>query len=405
VLGDRLQKALNGKTEAFAAEGELLASISKVSRKRSLPGADKLRVVDLFCGVGGFSIGFENAGFDVILKADNNPHVAESVRANFPHSDFVHGDLSEAFTKRLIKKKVGSQKIDVLVGGPPCQGFSIYGKRRFMREGHGSDARNDLVFTFVNYAEMLDPDWVIMENVPGIESYADGAYVRSIVKRLQALGFTRVEYKVLNAADFGVPQLRRRFILIATRTNLVLPWPKPKFHSDPKSWQKKHRSIAEVITDLTHVGDDCFDNHIFPKHHLIVSERYKFIKQGEKLNPSVLPGHLRLGMKTGKEVKQYSKVAFRLHPDRPAPTMVPGHNAFPVHPTENRTLTIREVARIQTFPDHITFKGTVIERGLQVGNAFPPLLAQVIAERLRRIVINQWGEDTVTKLAKYTMLD
>ena len=118
----------------------------------------------------------------------------------------------------------------------------------------------------------------------------------------------------------------------------------------------------------------------------------------------MLPKHLKLGIKTGKPIKRFSKVHFRLDNNSPSPTLVPGHNAFPIHPTLNRTLTIREAARIQTIPDHIIFSGPIINQGLQAGNAFPPLVAQIIAERLSRIVRNGWDQEQITKLAKYSML-
>jgi DNA (cytosine-5)-methyltransferase 1 len=112
-----------------------------------------------------------------------------------------------------------------------------------------------------------------------------------------------------------------------------------------------------------------------------------------------------MGTKTGKPIKNFSHVFKRLHRNKPSSTMVPGHNAFPVHPWLNRTLTIREAARIQTFPDNYEFFGPIIKQGLQVGNAFPPMLAQLIAERLKRIVSNNWTPETITDLAKYSMLD
>ena len=149
-------------------------------------------------------------------------------------------------------------------------------------------------------------------------------------------------------------------------------------------------------------SNQTFENHEAPQHQDIVKERYSYIKQGQKLVPEDLPEHLKYGVKT-KTDKKFSHVHFRLHPEKPAPTLVPGHNAFPVHPILDRTLTIREAARLQTFPDWVEFNGPIINQGLQVGNAFPPLVAQTIAERIIRS-LRIIGLKNVTKLAKYSMI-
>ena len=130
-----------------------------------------------------------------------------------------------------------------------------------------------------------------------------------------------------------------------------------------------------------------------------------YIKEGEKLDMELLPRRLRTGTKTKKPISNYSHIYKRLHRKRPAGTIVPGHNAFPIHPTRNRTLTIREAARIQTFPDSYVFVGPIINQGLQVGNAFPCLVAQMMGERLRTVVNKKWKAETATSLAKYSMLE
>ena len=367
-----------------------------------------MNVVDLFCGIGGFSIGFSQAGFNVIAASDHDKYVAESHKLNFPDIPFIKGDIRNDNIKKEIIDAIGNKKVDVLVGGPPCQGFSIFGKRRFVKNEEmpkEHDPRNDLVFSFFEMVEMISPEWVIMENVPGITSFDKGKYVKNLINKLKKIGYSSIENHIINCASFGVPQTRKRFILIAHKGKYVLPWPKDKYYESPKEWQKPFRNVSEVISDL--VGSKTqieYENHIPPSHNKIVAERYKYISQGEKLNPSLLPKHLKLGIKTGKPIKRFSKVHFRLDNNSPSPTLVPGHNAFPIHPTLNRTLTIREAARIQTIPDHIIFSGPIINQGLQAGNAFPPLVAQIIAERLSRIVRNGWDKEQITKLAKYSML-
>jgi len=379
----------------------------------------KQTFVDLFCGSGGFARGFIEAGFECIATSDFDTFVAEAHRTNFPNIPHVHGDIRETIVKQEIysivdKSKKEYEEIDLVVGGPPCQGFSMAGKRRLSGydESIENDERNDLMVDFLSVVEHISPRWVMIENVPGITSLNDGLYIQWLLDELNNIGYKidRDNWRILNAADYGVPQKRQRFVLIAHRKNLgidyVLPWPKKKYFGNPRSHQQPHRSVAEVISDLTDeatYGE--IDAHIPSKHHPVVAERYGYVPQGERMNPEILPERLRMGVKTGKPIGRFNHVFFRLHNNRPATTMVPGHNAFPIHPTLNRTLTIREVARIQTFPDDHIFVGPIINRGKQVGNAFPPLLASVIGSRLLRIVRNAWTEDTITDAAAYSMID
>ncbi|MQF48626.1 DNA cytosine methyltransferase, partial [SAR202 cluster bacterium AC-647-N09_OGT_505m] len=373
-----------------------------------IPDIDtRLTFVDLFCGAGGFTQGFSQAGFQGLLAVDNNEYVAKVHAANHPDIPFLLGDLSKDETVEQITYAL-NRKVDVLVGGPPCQGFSIFGKRRFIQSQNfdpGNDNRNDLVMAFWDYVELLSPDWVVMENVPGFTSLADQHYLHITVERARQLGY-RFESTILNAADHGVPQRRKRFVLIATKTDLVIPWPKPKFFEYPQDWQTPYRKVGEVLTDLDNrEAYRTLPNHEPPKHHHRVAERFSYIQEGHKLDLDALPDRLARGVKTGKKINNFSHIYRRLDRNQPSLTLVPGHNAFPVHPWLDRTLTIREAARLQTFPDTYEFFGPIIEKGLQVGNAFPCLLAEIIAERLDRVVRNDWRPDTITNLATYSMID
>ena len=244
-----------------------------------------------------------------------------------------------------------------------------------------------------------------MENVPGLLSAHNGEYVNAVVRYFHNNGY-RTEFRIINAADYGAPQLRKRFILIGTRTDLVIPFPKAKYFENPESYQQPYRTVGEVITDLADNSTlGKLKNHIAPKHNAIVTERFSYIKEGEKMDVQALPEHLRLGTKTGKPVANFSHVFRRLDRNKPSGTIVPGHNALPVHPFLNRTLTIREAARIQTFPDYFEFSGPIINQCLQVGNAFPCIVAQTFGERLRTIVNKEWKDGDETNLATYTMID
>ncbi len=366
-----------------------------------------LRFGDLFCGVGGFTKGLEQAGLQCVLGVDFNKFAVEAYRKNFSH-ECLELDLSVEENQELVAKKLKDARVDLVVGGPPCQGFSIFGKRRFVNTRQHDltkDKRNDLVFAYANIIVKSGAKWFIMENVPGLVSAHDGAYVDAIETFFHEKGY-KTEHRIINAADYGAPQLRRRFILIGTKTDLAIPFPKPKFFESPESYQKKYRTVGEVITDLADESTlGRVKNHNAPKHNAIVTERFSYIKEGEKMDVEALPERLRLGTKTGTPVANFSHVFRRLDRNKPSSTIVPGHNALPVHPFLNRTLTVREAARIQTFPDDFEFVGPIINQCLQVGNAFPCIVAQTFGERLRTVINMDWRDGDETNLATYSMLD
>jgi DNA (cytosine-5)-methyltransferase 1 len=250
-----------------------------------------------------------------------------------------------------------------------------------------------------------DVDWFIMENVPAILSAHNGEYVKEIEDFFNDKGY-RTDYRIINAADYGAPQIRKRFVLMGTKTDLTFPWAKPKYYEKPESWQQPYRTVEEVLTDLTDKSTHKkYKNHLPPNHTKIVSERFSYIKEGEKVDIDALPEHLKIGTKTKKPIANFSHVFYRLDRKKPSRTIVPGHNAFPVHPILNRTLTVREAARIQTFSDDYEFEGPIINQCLQVGNAFPCVVGQTLGERLRTIVNKNWSEDSKTQLAKKSMLE
>ena len=384
--------------------GDKVFKIQTVNKKAKRA---TLKFGDLFCGAGGFTQGLEQAGLECVLGAEFNDYAVEAYRKNFNH-ECLKIDLSTEENQILVAKKLKDANVDLVVGGPPCQGFSIFGNRRFVNtKNHDltQDKRNDLVFAFANIVVLSETPWFIMENVPGILSAHNGEYVAAIEKYFKENGY-RTEHRVINAADYGAPQLRRRFILIGTKTDLAFPFPKAKYFEMPKSWQHPYRTVEEVLTDLTDESTlGKYKNHNAPKHSSIVVERFSYIPEGEKMDVDSLPEHLKLGTKTGKPVANFSHVFARLDRKKPSCTIVPGHNALPVHPTLNRTLTVREAARIQTFPDEFEFVGPIINQCLQVGNAFPCIVAQSFGERLRTVVNKEWRENTATHLAKKSMLE
>jgi DNA (cytosine-5)-methyltransferase 1 len=420
-----LAKAIAGSVwDRILPHTEAMARISEAPLEQATPGirpVAKTRMllrseseqgneqgfVDLFCGAGGFAVGFSRAGFNPLVSADINKSVAASHAVNFPTSPFILGDVGLPDVQEAIVAAAGHEPFAV-VGGPPCQGFSVFGKRRMARTtglDPRQDPRNRLVFSFVDTVARLNPRWVVMENVPGFATLDDGSFVARLVNELRSRGYSQIEHRVLDAADYGVPQHRRRFVLIANRTGHIIPWPKRKFFAEPKDWQKPFRTVGEAITDLAEEGSYArHSSHVPMNHGPLLVERYRRIPEGQRLNVATLPPELLAGHRTD-EVKNFSHVYRRLHRAEPSITIVPGHNALPLHPWLNRALTAREAARLQTFPDEVAFKGARQDQCIQVGNAFPPLLAEVLANNISKAETSGWFPGAVPKLAKYSLLD
>lgn len=364
--------------------------------------------IDLFCGAGGFTIGLERSGWSPLLGVDINKHAGATHAHNFPKVPFELADLGDEETRNKLASDFPEGRVGIVVGGPPCQGFSVFGKRRFVNtKGYDphQDARNKLIFSFVDFIERVKPRWFVMENVPGLASLDEGRVLEALVSDFRRAGYKNSEARIINAADYGVPQLRRRLLVIGNLTGHIIPWPKRKFFPEPKEWQDAHRSVGEVLTDLASERSyDRFTCHVPMKHKPLLVERYRYIPEGGRLDIDSLPSSLRVGYRTDS-VKNYSHVFKRLHRDRPSITMVPGHNAFPIHPWLDRALTVREAARIQSFPDGIEFLGPRQEQCIQVGNAFPPLLAELIGNNIRKAEVNGWFPGRVPASAYYALVE
>ena len=364
--------------------------------------------IDLFCGAGGFTIGFSRAGWKPLLGVDFDEKIKSTVEKNFPSIPFSPYDLSQEENVDRIVNRFADREIGVMVGGPPCQGFSVFGKRRFINtRGYNphEDPRNKLLYAFIKIVKRLSPRWFVLENVPGLANLDQGLFLNSVLSEFHQIGYLNAEARILNTADYGVPQIRRRLLIIGNRTGHIIPWPKKKFFPDPKEWQNRYRSTGEVITDLASEGSYLkYTCHVPMNHKPLTAERYKYIPEGGRLDVDTLPDHLKSGYKTDR-IKNYSHVFRRLHRDEPSITLVPGHNAFPIHPWLNRALTVREAARIQTFPDEIEFFGTRQDQCIQVGNAFPPLLAELIGNNILKAEVNGWYPNRVPSSAYYALVE
>ena len=406
-IARELKKHILNKKYKGSEENLLLKRNNLIEVENNKESNKKLSFIDLFSGAGGIGIGYEQAGYEHVLSADFDPGVAKTFRHN-NNIPFIEGDLSDESVFENAKKIVGNKEIDIIVGGPPCQGFSMFGKRRFVKsQSHNphEDIRNDLIFTYLKYVEEFNPKWFMMENVAGLLNLADGYFLKKFIERVKELGYNNYDYKIINTADYGVPQKRKRFIFLANRTGNIIPWPKPKFYAEPEDWEKPYRNINQVITGLETIKSQSkYNNHKPMNHSPEVVERFSYIKEGHKINSEELPEHLKYS-RTGRLIKSFSKVLFRLDRNQPSHTLVPGHSAFPIHPALNRQLTVREAARIQTFPDSIEFLGNHGQQCKQVGNAFPPMAAEVFANAIRKAIVNDWKEENLSGLVHYSLVE
>lgn len=331
----------------------------------------KYTTIDLFAGAGGLHIGFERGGFDIRLCIDNNNLVEKTHKRNFPNIPIINRDIRDVSIDE-ISKYLPDGTLDVIIGGPPCQGFSTIGRRASSNpDKRGQkDPRNELVLTYVKIIKELRPKFIVMENVKGILTLEQGAYLRNVLSALDDAGYN-AGYKLINMADFGVPEIRERVIIIGNRVGIPVSFPEPDHSDNPDDGLLPWENCWSVMEDLENLPDTPEFNHVALKHTEKNIERYKLIPEGGRLPESELSQDLYR--------KNFGNTFKRLSRTRPALTMVPGNDAFPIHPTLNRSLTVREAARIQTFPDSIIFEGNRRQQGQQVGNAVPPLFSQKLA--------------------------
>ncbi|WP_191858820.1 DNA cytosine methyltransferase [Hanstruepera ponticola] len=386
-----------------------------------------MNVIDLFSGCGGLALGFKWAGFNTLLASDVDENCEKTYKFNFPRVPFIREDLRNISTNQ-IKSQV-TESVDVVIGGPPCQGFSLANKNR-NKVKH--DPRNELFYEFVRVVTDLQPKAFVMENVRGLLSMQKGKVIQLMKEEFENAGFGYdVDYKVLLASDYGVPQNRQRVIMIGIRKDLNI---KPEF---PIQSHDRPITVWEAISDLPQIkaseGDEKMTykshaenkyqafmrqsssavfNHVAMRHTKRLIDRFQVIKAGQSL-AHVPQEHA--AVKRGKP-KEKSKIVFsqnnqRLHADRPAPTIAASFQSNFIHPFLHRNFTAREGARLQSFPDDFIFQGMRTkmswEKGLsqyqQIGNAVPPLLGYAIANKINEILkgVNKNDE---TKLFDVTKL-
>ena len=343
----------------------------------------KYNILDLFCGAGGLSLGFEKAGFTVVKSVDIDPWAIKTY--NFNRENKVAEVLDVSSLTKDYLKQLGP--IDGIIGGPPCQGFSIANGQRII-----DDDRNKLYREYFRILEETRPKFFIIENVTGLLNLAKGVVKDDILKRAKGLGYN-VEYKILNAAQYGVPQIRMRVLFVGIHescTSEKFIFPEGK--ADPIS-------IEDAIGDLPSL-DKGEDNTIYV--HPPKTEYQKMIRDGMKvLHNHILSKHTDETKKTiamipeGKRVcdlpenlrggRKYEALMRKMDRKKPAVTIDTGHRTY-FHYQELRIPSTREVARLQSFPDSYVFIGPRNDQQKQVGNAVPPMLAHIIAEAIYKLI-------------------
>lgn len=323
----------------------------------------KYNVVDLFSGAGGFSLGFKNSGyFNILLSIDNNINLSETYEKNFKDVQHLVRDIL-SFTEEEIKKIVENKTIDVIIGGPPCQGFSLAGNIGRLEQ---SDDRNKLFLGYINFVKIIQPKIFIMENVAKLVTHNKGKTYETIKILFEEIGYN-LEYKILNSKDYGVPQERRRVFIVGKKEKRMFNFPKK---------ENKIKTVKEAIGDLPKLENgksSTISNHNAMKHSEQMLEKMKYVKNGG--NREDIPEELR--PKSG-DARKY----IRYKSDEPS-VCVTGDMRKIFHYEQNRALTPRELARLQTFPDDFIFYGTSINIQQQIGNAVPPLLAEKISLKVK----------------------
>lgn len=357
--------------------------------------------IDLFAGAGGLSLGFEQAGFDIVAAVDIDPIHCATHKFNFPNSATVCKSVIDTTgdeLRRLVG--IGKRDLDIVVGGAPCQGFSLIGKRAL------DDSRNQLIYHYVRLVLELNPKYFVFENVKGLTIGKHRRFLQEIIEAFRDGGYdVEADYKVLNAADYGVPQDRRRLFLMGARKGLTLPtYPQPGGRT----------TVGQAISDIpdAETFPELWERDWTKKAKYGKPSIYAAYLRGEKDDPqdfgyrrrfdpalltgSLLTDHTELSRKRFKatepgdveSISRFKKLAL----DGICNTLRAGtasdRGAFtsprPIHPTEPRVITVREAARLHSYPDWFRFHATKWHGFRQIGNSVPPLLARAVGGQLMK---------------------
>ncbi len=389
----------------------------------------KYKVLDLFAGCGGLSKGFELANFNIVAGTDILDYAGETYKRNHPNTKFFLGDITDEKIKKQIISYMKEKGCDVIIGGPPCQAYSLAGLR------NPNDPRGKLFEEYVEIVRELQPKIFVMENVKGIlnmkhdkDNLTDeekkklkelrsaekeragllllrkqhknnldkykyteidekrleevklevkklknklGDYqekvIDKIVKRFNDLDYD-VKFKLLNSANYGVPQKRERVIFIGKKKNGKITYPEPTHSENGENGLKRWISVKEAIGDLEEKEENISFNHIITNHNVEFMEKIKNTPIGKSV------------------FGNYSDAFFKSYPDKPSRTIKENHGGVFIHYKHNRVMTPRELARLQSFPDDFIFEGSKSKQLIQIGNAVPVGLAKAIAEHIKKLI-------------------
>ena len=340
----------------------------------------KFNAIDLFSGAGGLSLGLQRAGFDLKLAVDNDKWSGRTYRRNFG-DHFLERDIFALSGDDLLKAAgLSSGGVDLLAGGPPCQGFSV------QRRGDHADPRNHLVLEYLRLVVEIRPRFFLMENVSGLMSQRGKPFLDQVISVASEQGYV-VHLQKLDAAEYGVPQFRKRVILVGERTNGALG----RFEFPlANTTQTKYRTVREAIADLPSPPADGSPHPEIANHarearlSAVNIERLKHIPPGGGRED--LPLDLQLPCHKNNPGHRHVDVYGRLSWDKPSGTITARFDSFTrgrfAHPVEHRSVTLREGARLQTFPDDFVFEGSREEIAKQIGNAIPPVFAEAICSAI-----------------------
>lgn len=360
----------------------------------------KYSVLDLFCGAGGLSLGFKNAGFKIIGGVEFDETAMETHKANFGSDEetiFEYcGDINKISDFEIEELK---EKVDVIIGGPPCQGFSNGNRQQNLED----DPRNKLFFQYIRFVKIINPKAFLIENVPQILTRNNGYAKDQILRITKELGY-KVKVRVLCSEDYGVPQKRRRTVFVGIREDI-----QAEFNFEDIEPIFEATTVYDAIADLTILEtrsnfntlskfersplqeyyynplSDIIWNHEPSTHNDKVVERIRCVPQGG--NWQNVPEELWDTHRTNRHSSAYKRLDYM----EPSITIDTGHMNY-FHPIFDRVPTVRESARIQTFDDSFIFKGTITQQLRQVGNAVPPIMAQAIANTIIK-VLNDGDKD------------
>lgn len=358
-----------------------------------------LIAIDLFAGAGGFSLGLKNAGFIVAQAVENDPKASATYRHNHPEVDFIQEDVRNLTPERLMERVgLASGELSLLVAGPPCQGFSESNRRTRST----NNPRNSLYQEFLRYLAAIKPKWFIFENVTGLQTLENGVVLNAILTGCKKIGY-EVQHRVLNSANFGVPQIRRRIFIVGNRVKKEVIFPKETHNLEAG----RCSTVQDAINDLPKLSNGACTDYLQYSNGSKLSNYQKIMRKGSKSN--VLQGNL-VTKNSSKIIARYNHVRpgenwssiphelmdnykdrsrchtgiyHRLEWERPSKVIGNFRKNMLIHPEQHRGLSIREAARLQSFPDHYVFVGSIGFQQQQVGDAVPPLLVEQVAARIK----------------------